>query len=116
MSTFKKRHPLETRTQEAKRILARYPNRIPIIAEMASKSTLPPLDKCKYLVPGDLKCGQFLYVIRKRIHLSPEKAVFLFINNTIPPISHSVDQLYQEHKDEDGFLYITIHSDSTFGN
>jgi hypothetical protein len=29
--------------------------------------------------------GQFHYVIRKRIQLAPEKALFLFCSNTIPP-------------------------------
>ena len=28
--------------------------------------------------------GQFIYVIRKRIKLDPEKAIFIFVNDTIP--------------------------------
>lgn len=39
----------------------------------------------KYLVPADLTVGQFHYVIRKRIKLAPEKALFLFCSNSIPP-------------------------------
>ena len=41
--------------------------------------------RCRYLVPSDLSVGQFVYVIRKRIKLPPEKAVFLFVNNALPP-------------------------------
>lgn len=39
----------------------------------------------RYLVPADLTVGQFVYVIRKRIKLPPEKAIFVFINNYLPP-------------------------------
>lgn len=39
----------------------------------------------RYLVPGDLTVGQFVYVIRKRIKLTPEKAIFIFVNNVLPP-------------------------------
>jgi hypothetical protein len=39
----------------------------------------------RYLVPADLSVGQFVYVVRKRIKLSAEKAIFVFIENTLPP-------------------------------
>ncbi|KAI7985216.1 Autophagy-related protein 8e [Camellia lanceoleosa] len=39
----------------------------------------------KYLVPADLTVGQFVYVIRKRIKLSAEKAIFIFVDNVLPP-------------------------------
>jgi GABA(A) receptor-associated protein len=38
----------------------------------------------RYLVPSDLTVGQFVYVIRKRIKLSPEKAIFIFVKNVLP--------------------------------
>jgi len=40
---------------------------------------------CRFLVPADLTVGQFVYVIRKRIKLSPEKAIFIFVKNVLPP-------------------------------
>ena len=36
-------------------------------------------------MPADLTVGQFVYVIRKRVNLSPEKAIFVFVKNTLPP-------------------------------
>jgi Autophagy protein Atg8 ubiquitin like len=36
-------------------------------------------------VPADLTVGQFVYVIRKRIKVSPEKAIFMFVKNVLPP-------------------------------
>lgn len=39
----------------------------------------------RYLVPADLTVGQFVYVIRKRIKVSPEEAIFMFVKNVLPP-------------------------------
>ena len=44
---------------------------------------------CRYLVPADLTVGQFVYVIRKRIRVSPEKAIFMFVKNVLPPTGAS---------------------------
>jgi GABA(A) receptor-associated protein len=54
--------------------------------------------------------GQFCYVIRKRIKLAPEKAIFIFVNEVLPPAAALMSSVYDEHKDEDGFLYITYAS------
>jgi GABA(A) receptor-associated protein len=63
---------------------------VPVICEKADRSgDIPDIDKKKYLVPADLTVGQFHYVIRKRIKLAPEKALFLFCSNTIPPNGES---------------------------
>lgn len=114
-SKFKSAHPLEKRKAEAQRIRAKYPDRIPVIVEKASDSDLPDIDKTKFLVPSDLSIGQFIYVVRKRITLKAEKAIYLFVNNTLPPTSALMSQIYKEHKDEDGFLYIQFSGESTFG-
>ncbi|KAJ3183938.1 ubiquitin-like protein atg8 [Irineochytrium annulatum] len=106
----------EKRKQEAERIRQKYPDRVPCIVEKAEKSDIATIDKKKYLVPCDLTVGQFVYVIRKRIKLSPEKAIFIFVNNVLPPSSSLLSQVYQEHKDEDQFLYIIYSSENTFGD
>lgn len=36
-------------------------------------------------MPADLTVGQFVYVIRKRIRVSPEQAIFMFVRNVLPP-------------------------------
>ena len=79
---FKKENSLEKRSTESTRILLKYKNRVPIIIDVADsfKDQLK-LDKKKYLVPSDLNVSQFLYVIRKRLELQPEHALFIFFNN-----------------------------------
>lgn len=105
----------EKRQAEAGRIRQKYPDRIPVIAEKAEKSEIPDIDKKKYLVPADLTMGQFVYVIRKRIKLAPDAAIFIFVNNTLPPAAALMAQVYKEHADQDGFLYVTYSGESTFG-
>ncbi|KAI9139238.1 microtubial binding protein [Paraphysoderma sedebokerense] len=136
-SKFKDEHPFEKRKAEAERIRQKYPDRIPVICEKVEKSDIATIDKKKYLVPADLTVGQFVYVIRKRIKLSPEKALFIFVNNgilyyfiaslrftiinvsielgTLPPSAALMSLIYEQYKDEDGFLYITYSGENTFG-
>ena len=106
---------IDKRKSEAERIRAKYPDRVPVICEKADRSDIPDIDKKKYLVPADLTVGQFHYVIRKRIKLAPEKALFLFCSNSIPPNAALMSTVYEEQKDEDGFLYIQYSGESTFG-
>ncbi|KAJ3153899.1 ubiquitin-like protein atg8 [Geranomyces variabilis] len=115
-SEFKDDHPFENRKAEADKIRLKYPDRIPCIVEKAEKSDIDQIDKKKYLVPCDLTIGQFVWIIRKRIKLSPEKAMFIFVNNVLPPTASMLSQVYQEHKDDDGFLYIVYSSENTFGD
>jgi GABA(A) receptor-associated protein len=114
--SFKEEHDLDKRQAEAQRIREKYPDRIPVIVEKAEKTDIPDIDKKKYLVPSDLTVGQFVYVIRKRIKLSPEKAIFIFVKNVLPPTAALMSTIYDDHKDEDGFLYITYSGENTFGS
>ncbi|KAI9041522.1 autophagy-related protein 8 [Aspergillus affinis] len=114
-SKFKDEHPFEKRKAEAERIRQKYADRIPVICEKVEKSDIATIDKKKYLVPADLTVGQFVYVIRKRIKLSPEKAIFIFVDEVLPPTAALMSSIYEEHKDEDGFLYITYSGENTFG-
>ncbi|CRK17646.1 hypothetical protein BN1708_017600, partial [Verticillium longisporum] len=72
-----------------------------VICEKVEKSDIATIDKKKYLVPADLTVGQFVYVIRKRIKLSPEKAIFIFVDEVLPPTAALMSSIYEEHKDED---------------
>lgn len=61
----------------------------------------------------DLTVGQFVYVIRKRIKLAPEKAIFIFVDEILPPTAALMSTIYEEHKDEDGFLYVSYSGKSS---
>lgn len=115
--SFKRTYSFKDRFKESSRIMNIYPDRLPIICERSENapSDCPVIDKKKYLIPRDLTVGQFLYVIRNRLKLPAEKALFLFIKGTIPATSHYMDLIYDCYKDDDGFLYITYTFENTFG-
>ena len=95
----------------------KYPDRICVIVEKSNNSIdIPDIDRNKFLIPKNLTIGDLMYVIRKRINLSPEKSIFLFINNLVmPTISSTINELYQAHKNKDGFLYVFFAGENTFG-
>ncbi|CAN7110263.1 unnamed protein product [Brassica rapa subsp. narinosa] len=116
---------LKKRSAEAARIREKYPDRILVIVEKGEKSDIPTIDKKKYLVPADLTVGQFVYVIHKRIKLSAEKAIFIFVDNVLPPTGTLISSyllcalmsaVYEEKKDDDGFLYVTYSGENTCGS
>jgi GABA(A) receptor-associated protein len=101
------------RLNEAQRMLGKYPDRVPIIIEPTTDDL--KLKKCKYLVPKDITCGQFLYVIRKYIKLEPKEALFMFVSNVLPATNDSIANIYNLYKEPDLFLYIKISKENTFG-
>lgn len=159
---YKEEHPFEKRKAEGEKIRRKYPDRVPVsnncdiwrfccvwrcfnalllcivqvIVEKAPKARIGDLDKKKYLVPSDLTVGQFYFLVRKRIHLRPEDALFFFVNNVIPPTSATMGSLYQvikqlfnylnifktfvyskqEHHEEDFFLYIAYSDENVYGH
>merc|ERR1712151_875049 len=113
--------PFEKRAAEARRILAKYPERIPVICEKAARSNLPEIEKKKFLVPGTMLCGEFKYIVHKHINLVAEESlasdqtIYLFVNSTSPKTGALMSQIYEKFKADDGFLYITYSAENTLG-
>uniref|UniRef100_A0A3B4AD80 Uncharacterized protein n=1 Tax=Periophthalmus magnuspinnatus TaxID=409849 RepID=A0A3B4AD80_9GOBI len=114
---FKQRKSFATRKQEAAGIRTKFPNKIPVIIERYEKEQfLPPLDKTKFLVPHELTMTQFVTIIRNRMALLPSQAFYLLINNSgLASMSLTMAQVYKEHQDEDGFVYMTYASQEIAG-
>ena len=105
----------EIKQEDADRIRAKHPDRVPVLIVMKEKRV--KLQKCKYLVPLDLTMGQLVFVIRKNItELSPSEAIFFFIHEKqmLPPTSALISQIYQDHQ-KDGFLQLDVALENTFG-
>ncbi|KAK2192252.1 hypothetical protein NP493_36g06003 [Ridgeia piscesae] len=112
---FKEENTFEQRKAESSKIKQKYPERIPVIVERSPKSQVPDIDKRKFLVPNDITVAQFMWIIRKRIKLQQERALFLFVHKNLPQSSASMAEIYQEHQDSDGFLYVAFSGENTFG-
>ena len=107
---------LDQRKAESSRILKKYPNRIPVIVDRGDAQT-PSISKHKYLVPGECTMQEFQSIIRSKVNLDPSQALFLFVgsHHTLSTPSSNMNQMYKQHKDEDGYLYITYMLETTFG-
>lgn len=117
IDNFKNKRSFNKRIEESNRIMNKYPERIPLIVCRANQSKdIPDIDRHKYLVPRDLTIGQFMHVLRQRIKLEPHVSIYLMINGfTMPATSQMLGVIYNEHSDNDGFMYITYTGESTFG-
>ncbi|ONK61650.1 uncharacterized protein A4U43_C08F32160 [Asparagus officinalis] len=115
MRPFKEEFTFGERFEESRDILSKYPDRVPVIAERFSRSDLPEMEKRKYLVPRDMSVGQFIHILRCRLHLASGRALFVFINDTLPQTASLMYSIYESYKDEDGFLYMCYSSEKTFG-
>lgn len=104
------------RVKKSQIILEKYPDRVPLIIQPSKNDRDSyPIDKSKYITPRDLTLLQLQQIIRKRVRFPAEKALFMFINNKIYPITAVVGTIYDTNKDVDGFLYVTYCQESTFG-
>jgi GABA(A) receptor-associated protein len=97
------------------RIRIKYPDRVPVFVKKSEYSTVPMIQNTKFLSPHDITAAQFLYIIRKRIKLKPEEALYIYIDNIMPSSNISMGELYTQYKSTDGALRITYSSENTFG-
>ena len=95
-------------------ILKLHKNKVPIIIQQPENSNII-LEKLKYIVPIDITIQQFHCILNKYIKKNEKQSVIIFINNILPVSSESIGSLYNQYKDNDGFLYITIRKENTFG-
>ncbi|XP_022757751.1 autophagy-related protein 8i [Durio zibethinus] len=113
--SFKDEFTFDQRLEESRDIIAKYPNRVPVIVERYSKTDLPEMEKKKYLVPRDMSVGQFIHILSLRLRLTRGKALFVFVKNTLPQTATLMDSVYESFKEDDGFLYMCYSSEKTFG-
>ena len=103
---------------DSKKIMEKYPGYYPIYCYSDDFQ----LGKNKYLVHGSMSFGQFMYVVKKKIKLRPEEAVFFLIKNgnnkgeILPKNSDLITSIYTNHYcPEIGCIYTQIVKENTFG-
>ncbi len=93
----------------------KYQHHVFVLALQASRaSDLPPLDKRKFIVPKTTSVGMFMSILRRRMAMPSEKALFLFVGNTLPTSSTTIGELYTTHG-KHGYLELRYAGENTFG-
>ena len=115
---YKEMFDLEKRKEESARIRENYQDRIPVICEKDPKAKgVTEIQKTKFLVPFDMTVTQFSYIIRRKLELPKEAALFLLVNaEKSVSGNQTINEIYQTSRDqEDGFLYIAYSSELSWG-
>jgi GABA(A) receptor-associated protein len=118
MTYFYNKYTLSQRLNDSNTVMITHHDKIPIICEKYHLDTsCPDIDKHKYLVFKNITFGQFISIIRKRIDLPPHDAIFLFVgdNHVIPSNNETIINIYNQHRNHDGFLYVLYSRQTTFG-
>lgn len=94
-------------------LMGKYPDRVPVVFE--SKIGGDAKKVLKYMVPRDKTIGQMMVKLRKHVQMNSKQAVYLFVNNTLPPNTSTVGQVWEQHKNEKNVLHIVYSLENTFG-
>jgi GABA(A) receptor-associated protein len=109
--------PLEKRKADADRLRLKYPDKVPVVLQRASKSELPQATKAKFLMPKIISIGKVQTILRDYLpEFDESKALFIFVDGAIPMISETLGELDSSRHSPDGFLYLKYSGESTFGS
>jgi GABA(A) receptor-associated protein len=112
----------EERIAESNRIIAKYPDYIPVIIDCSDK--IGKLRKQKFLVPSEVSASHLLHSVRKQFETKKSDAIFMFCDNMLICPTTMMKVLYTDYKiknkitdggESDKFLYIEMNLESVFG-
>jgi GABA(A) receptor-associated protein len=107
---------------EARRILAKYPDRLPVVLRPGPR-TEGPEGPLKFLAPRSMPVGEFKYVVHKHMksQQSTEKeqlassTIYLLVGRNALQTGEAMESVYERYKSEDGFIYMTWNYENTLG-
>jgi GABA(A) receptor-associated protein len=125
--SFQEQHSFDTRQREAARMRSEYPNRVPVIVQPTARSHVPAMKKRKFLIDKQNTVSQLMLAVRRSVvnaataerPFGPESALFLYTKKdkhmVLHPGSQTMANIDDEYRDEDGFIYMTVDTENTFG-
>lgn len=101
--------------QHSDRIINKYLNRYPILLWTLGSNII--IKKRKFIVPGNITIGQFLYVLRKQlIDFNSSDGLFLIVEGAdiMLPSNQIVEKVWKEYN-INGFIRLALTKENTFG-
>ncbi len=127
MSDFRKRFNFEERKAITDKIIGKYEDKCPIYLSFDSHLNLKSLKNYnRYIVTNNLTLSQFLLIVKKKINFDATESLTLFIeiydknssnikDTIVAPLSSSIASIYDNNKNDDGFLYMRLVKENVFG-
>ena len=81
-------------------------DKVPILLRKAPGSKLRQLTNNKILILKSFNVYKLIMVIKKKIELDKSEAIYLFVNNSLLQAGQTLEEVYEKHVAEDGFLYV----------
>jgi len=120
-SNFKKMNNSNISKKKIDELKHRHPDRVPVIVcDVKNVSN-------KFIVPINMNVAEFLVILRKKVDLTPQESIYIFIKKNIkntntntqqviiPATSLTIGTIYSEHKDENGILNLIYDKEAVFG-
>ena len=129
---FKEEFSFDERRLQFERIREKHPHKIAVIMERAplrhlrgSAATPPLVRQRKYLFAHGVTIGQFRHMVELQLKEEEEgeeeeeeedqPRLRLFVRRSLAKLTATMDEVYYDHKDKDGFLYVSYASENVYG-
>lgn len=110
--------PLDERKEKLEKLISKNPNKIPIIFEKHKDSRLKiEAEDAKFISTKNIKLGEFTKQLRDMWKLKEDTTLFFSCGSkAVLKPDVLIGDLYEQNKEEDGYLYIQYREVETFGN
>jgi GABA(A) receptor-associated protein len=110
--------------KKIEQLLSKHPDRIPIVISSVSHK-IHGINR--FIVPLDMTVGGFMTLLRKKVELSVNESIFIFVKKNInsqssvskgdilAPTSATLGSLYEQHKDDKLVLNLAYEKENVFG-
>ena len=99
----------------------KHPDRVPVVVTKDPQNkSLESLQSTKYLIQDHITIGQFMYILRKRIHIDETVAFYLYVNTEndqyLLNTNDEMIAIYNQYRNKkNGLLYLTYTGENVFG-
>lgn len=101
--------------QLTKKILERYPQKVPILLHF-NPNVKHDLLKTRFIVDRCMTFTEFAAIIRKSISINESEGLYYYTRDTVVCMSRTIGEIYEEYKTpETGILDVSVACESTFG-
>ena len=113
---YKKLQSEDKRKEQSSILLKNYPQKVPVVLEKAPTCKYLELEKKRYLLDKKSTISQLMQKIRRKATLQEGYALFLHAKGKYSISGEkTVEDIYNNFKDKDGFLYIAYSNELIWG-